>query len=257
VFYTIEDDDIAHITETADTKVRTLVKAIGGQSEVDRWLNNKESLVGSSFNPVAIENAFDAYEPFMAYKPTPAYKVLFVDPSGTGHPVGYFLGACDQKGTEFWELASGTLQLGETLEDLESDMGLTDEQIKQKLLKLARNHQINLFAAESNMNGKQLKQFFLLKGFTAINQNFGPDDNRKRDSRAAMITFARKIMDNNAMYLDGFDLKNELLIYNPDDHSTAKYKGDAADAMIHCMYRLMKLSNSPYLATNNVQFSFI
>ena len=257
-FYTIENDDIIHITETADAKVRTLVSAVGGKSEVERWLDNKSMIKGSSFNPIAIENAYNAYDAFISMSnPRPAYTVLSYDPSGSGHPSGYWLGCSNIDGSEYWEIESGTYQLGDTLADIKNRIGLTDNQIKQELVNMANKYKINYFVCESNSNGKQIKQFMAMQGFKAGNQNFGDDKNKKGYSRDAMIRMVRKPMDENAMYLKGEDLYKELIVYKPEEKTTAKYKGDCADAFIHGVMWLMVKTSSEYLDKRKFSMAWV
>jgi len=258
-FFTLTKDDVSHITEEADTKVRTIVRAVGGADSERRWLDNAEVRTGSSFNPVSIKAAYDQYDVFISFNKTEGvFRVLSFDPSGSGHPMGWFCGACNLDGTEFWELGSGELRLADDLTDIESAMGLTPEQIRLILLNHARNHRITLFISESNMNGKEMVIFFQQHGFQAINQNFAGPNSKTGVSRGRMIHIVREIMDNRALYLKGAELKSNLLIYNPDEHEkSAKFKGDVSDAFIHCIYRLAYLSRSKYLMLGRTEYSFI
>jgi len=248
VFFTIEDHDISHITQKADKKVRTLVKAVGGQDEVARWLDNKRVVAGTPFNPIAIENSYNTYDAYMNMNnPRAAYKVMFVDPSGTKHAAGHCAMACNYNGTEFWELDSGDTRLGETLRDIEDGIGLTDAQQKQIYHDILVEHNIDVFGSESNMNGKQLKQYFLMLGYEAYNLNFGDEKNKNSPSHNAIISMVRKPMDENRIHLKGEKLYPELIHYDPERESDEKRKGNVADAFCMAMFKLMLLSSSKYL----------
>ena len=256
-FFTLLKEDTTHITEESDNMVRALVEASTGKQEADRWLNNEYSGAGTSFHPVSITAAYDAYDTFINYQqPIPAFIVESYDPSGSGHPMGWFIGACDAKGEAFWELESGELRLGDNMKDIDSGERLTPGQIEAFLLNKGRHHHITHFISESNMNGKDMKMRFLQAGFQAENQNFSTDSKQKKGaSRGNMIHVSRKIMDDRAMYLcNRTELLPGLLIYDPDGHEkTAKFKGDCQDAMIQCFYKLARLSHSPYLRKSSAE----
>ena len=259
-FYTLMKSDTTHITEESDLMVRTLIEASTGTAEAKRWLDNEYNASGTSFNAISLAAAYSSYDAFINYEqPIPSYKVMSFDPSGSGHPMGWYIGACNATGTKFWELESGELALGDTLKDFESRGKLTPKQILTFLLSKAKEHGIHLFISESNMNGKQMKADFLLNGFKATNQNFTTDKNQKKGaSRGAMILITRDIMDDMALFLCGDTLQDTFSIYNPDAHEkSAKFKGDVADASIHCNYRLAKMSKSPYLHKRGTQLHFL
>lgn len=259
VFFTIEDEDIAHITTKADSKVRTLVKAVGGKNEVTRWLDNKAIAFGT-FDPMMVLNAFKSYDAFIKFdKPPAAFTVESLDPSGTGHPMGLTIWSCDAEGEHFWMEFAQELQLGEELKDWASGAKLTPEQVDQILLTKAKEHKITHFISESNMNGKMAKILFTQHGYIAQNQNFGDDKKQQKGaSRGGMCHVVRNIMDENALFFHDEDLKNEWSIYNPDEHeSVAKFKGDNADSSIHAIFKLATLSHSRFLNTAPISMNFV
>ena len=255
VFLTIEDDDIAHITTKADSKVRTLVKAVGGKDEVTRWLDNK-MIPFSTFDPISVMNAYQQYEIFMNMdKPTAMYTVESYDPSGTGHPSGLSIWSCNADGTRFWMNYGCEMQLGETRKDWDRGK-LTPEQRDSLMLTRAKEYHITHFISESNMNGKDMKILFSVKGYESYNQNFASAAATKGASRGKMCHVMRRIMDDQALYFGNEMLKNELSIYNPDKHEkVAKFKGDIADSSIHAVYFLAKLTNSPYLEQHELDLT--
>lgn len=257
-FFTLTKNDVHHITEAADSTVRTIVKAVGGQKEVDRWLDNVEVRTGTAFNPVSIRLAYERKLFFNSEAERyGAYRVLAFDPSGSGHPMGWFVGATNLDGTMFWELDSGEMQLADSMTDVDKKLGLTPEQVHLKLLNIAREYNITLFISEPNMNGQDMVLYMQQNGIQAIKQSFAGPNAKKGASRGRMIHICRHILDSNIIKLEGETLRAELMIYNPDQHEkVAKFKGDVADAFIHTIYRLALISNSRYLnkMQNNLTF---
>ena len=251
VFYTIEDGDICHITEKADKKVRTLVKAVGGKDEVTRWLDNQAIPFGT-FDAMSVINAFESYGAWMMSTPVPKYTVFSYDPSGADHNHGWDVWACNAEGTHFWQLAGGELRLGETLKDFKSGEKLTPQQLRVFMVDKAHKYLIKenpdtLFISESNMNGKEMKAEMVAYGYVAKNQNFASNTG-KGVSRDRMCYIVRGVMDDNAMYYFSEILRNELSIYDPNNHKGVdEYKGNEADSTIHAIYRLCRMSRSPYL----------
>ncbi len=250
-FFTLEKKDTTHITDEADHKVRTLVKAVGGKDEVSRWLDNK-AVTASTFDPRSVIDAYESYEAFTAFNtPTAAYTVLSYDPSGAKHPKGLSCWSCDIKGENFWMRSGEELRLGEELSDIATGEKLTPEQIKLIIIDRARKYAISMFISESNMDGKDMVMNMKLAGFMAKNQNFSSNSlttKGKGASRGAMCNIVRTIMDDRALYFNNELLKNEWMIYDPDEHEkVAKYKGDLADSAIHAIYKLARMSSSKYI----------
>lgn len=252
VFMVLEEGDLCHITEKADKKCRTLVKAIGGKNEVTRWLDNKAIPFGT-FDAISVLNAFESYVPWITTKPIPFYTVFSYDPSGSDHAHGWDVWAADRKGTNFWQLDGGEFQLGETLKEFKSGEKLTPQQLRvfmiskaKKYLTVGNNN--TMFISESNMNGKEMRAEMITYGYVAKNQNFASEKSKKGVSRDKMCYIVRGIMDDNAMFFFSEILRNELSIYDPNNHKGVdEFKGNEADSTIHAIYRLCKMSRSPYL----------
>lgn len=259
VFFTIEDEDILHITQKADAKVRKLVKAVGGKKEVDRWLNNKNTN-SSTFDPMSVINAYQNYNLFLStHNPVPAYTVASYDPSGTGHPMGYSIWSCDITGSYFWQRFGIEYELGERPEEWGKGEKLGPQQIKADMFLKAHNYKISHFISESNMDGKMRMIEFRAQGYESENQNFGNDKNKDgTPSRGAMCHIVRTIMDNQALFICSERLRNQWSVYNPDEHDkVAKFKGDEADSGIHAIYYLCTLTNSPYLVEQSFEMEWV
>jgi hypothetical protein len=259
VFLTIEDEDIVHVTEKADKKVRALTKAVSGKKAVDRWLNNK-TVNTSTFDPMSVIYAYDNYDLFLStHKPTPAYTVASYDPSGTGHPMGYSIWSCDITGSYFWQRFGIEYELGERPEEWGHGEKLGPLQIQTDMFEKAHHYHITHFISESNMDGKIRMIEFRSKGYEAENQNFGNDKNKDgTPSRGAMCHIVRRIMDNQALFICTERLRGQWSIYNPDEHEkVAKFKGDEADSGIHAIYYLCVLTDSAYLSQENYEMEWV
>jgi len=155
-FFTLEKKDTTHITDEADHKVRTLVKAVGGKDEVSRWLDNK-AVTASTFDPRSVIDAYESYEAFTSFNtPTAAYTVLSYDPSGAKHPKGLSCWSCDIKGENFWMRSGEELRLGEELSDIATGEKLTPEQI-QELKDEAASQEASRIKAEAAKRENEAK----------------------------------------------------------------------------------------------------
>lgn len=259
VFLTIEDGDITHITPKADKKVRTLVKAVGGKKEVDRWLNNKA--VGSStFDSMSVIYSYENYELFLAtHKPIPKFTVASLDPSGTGHPMGFSIWSCDATGSFFWQRFGIEYELGDRPEEWGKGEKLNHRQIQADMFERAHKFKITHFISESNMNGKEMMIEFRMRGFTSENQNFGNDKNENSTpSRGNMCHVVRRIMDSQALFINSIRLRDQWSIYNPDEHEKSnKYKGDEADSSIQGLFYLCTLTNSDFLSEEKYTMEWV
>lgn len=258
-FFTIEDGDITHITQKADRKVRTLVKAVGGKKEVDRWLNNKAVSL-STFDTMSVIYAFENYALFLSTHDIVAkYTVASYDPSGTGHPMGYSIWSCDATGTFFWQRFGIEYELGERPEEWGLGEKLNHHQIQADMLERAHEFHATHFISESNMDGKNKMIEFRMRGYTSENQNYGNDKNKdSTPSRGAMCHIVRTIMDNQALFINSQRLRDQWSIYSPEAHEkVAKFKGDEADSGIHAIYYLCTLTNSPYLSQESYEMEWI
>ena len=88
------------------------------------------------------------YELFLTtHQPKPHYTVAFLDPSGTGHPMGYSIWSCDITGTFFWQKFGIEYELGERPEEWGLGEKLNHRQIQADMLEKA--HQKGLSMVKS------------------------------------------------------------------------------------------------------------
>ena len=139
--------------------------------------------------------------------------------------------------------------------EIRSGEKLTGEQIRVYIKEKAYTYlnpmpkDKTYFISESNMNGKEMKLMIALEGYRSRNQNFTTDKDQKLGmSRGAMCLLTRTIMDDRSLFLNNITCRNEMLIYNPDEHEKVdKFKGNVADSAIQAIYRLCLMSGSQYL----------
>jgi hypothetical protein len=251
-FFTLEREDTSHILDQQDEVARTMMEAAMGSAWAKSQLDNIYNAEGDIFLPAAIEWAYTNYKPIMTLDNQVATKkVMAIDPSGTGHPFGWFIGACNSGGRFFWELASGEMQLGASMDDIESGEKWSQERIDAFLISKAKEHHVDLVLIESNMSGPAMRLKFLGNNLMCMHQNFGSKDSDY--NRENMIGLARHIMDSECLVLKGEALQDSLLKYDPDKENTQKRKGDSADAMIHCLWKLCELTVSNFMYDNENQ----
>ncbi len=171
--------------------------------------------------------------------------------------MGWFVGCCDARGTKFWEIESGELQLGRVNKDIEGGDAMSMSQIQAFVLMKCRKHQVQLFITESNSNGETMIDTVRQAEIPYLRQNFGSNKNstnkrKKGVSRAQMCGIVRQIMDDQCLFIKNPDLAIELAVYNPDTKKKGENeeKGDMADAFIHCVYRLAARTHSHFIRKN-------
>jgi hypothetical protein len=251
-FFTLEKSDITHIDDETDAFVRIMVKAAKGEEYAERWLDNIAPLSGRAFNPASIEMAYNTYDQFMLNPPLPAYVIASYDPSGTGHRKGFTIFACDAHGANFWELHSGSYQLGKSHDAIRKGIGMSAQHIRNDIALKCRTFGVQMFISESNMDGPEMVLFMQQQGFRAIHQNFSGEEGNRGASRGRMIAIMREIMDVNAIFMKGKELSADLFRYNPEKESSEKYKGDVADAAIHNIFRLCVESHSQFMYKSTI-----
>lgn len=253
-YFKLEMCDTVHITEEQDEITRALMGMAASSSMVKAQLDNVYDASGDVFYSASIEWAYHNYKSIMQLdKQMATMKIMCVDPSGAGHPFGWFIGACNSGGRFFWELESGEMQLASSLDDLESREKWSQERIDAFLIAKAKEYNVNLVIIESNMSGPAMLLKFLQNSLTCLHQNFGPK--ASESSRDNMIGIARHIMDSHCLILKGESLQDSLLRYDPDKETKYKRKGDSADAMIHCLFKLCEMTVSQFMygETTNIQ----
>lgn len=243
-FVTLTKADSPHLQDTNnDVLLECISNAIVGEDFTQRRLHNVSTADGDMFDPAALRDAFETYAMFMVQCPTIERCILAIDPSGTGHKWGWFLGAFNRG--VFWEMESGEIQMG--MPD-ESGQKWSPERMEAFFMKFVRAHGAEV-VIESNSGGGIMKTNLALKGARVTSQNFGSDNDV--NSRSAYIQRARRLLDERVIVLRNQTLHSQLLIYAPTVKSEDRFKGDLADAFLHFCWRAVYLSN------HNKKFEFI
>ncbi len=244
--FTLLKSDVTHISDEGDELATVLMEAYD-QDFADAQLKNIYNATGDVFDYQSLVDAWEGYPLMISTKPIARYKILSIDPSGAGHPFGWYIGAVDGKGENFWEIESGELQLGKSLDDLESGEKWSWDRIMVFFIQKCKKLNVDLVIMESNSGGNAMKLKFSQNNLHAMNQNFAPVG--KRGSRNAMIHMSRSLFDDRVINIKSEGLRDQLLIYDPEVHNKEKYKGDRPDAMLHCNWRLAQKTKSPYYRT--------
>jgi hypothetical protein len=203
------------------------MKASMGEAFADAQLRNVVDMTGDCFDPVALQTAFETYDVFKQTTDLtlPDRTWLSIDPSGTGHAWGWFIGGL--KNRTLFEIESGTLQMG-TGKDGHS---VSPQTLNEFLLSKAKQWAVHTVVCESNTGGPAVQIYLQQHGRNVVSQNFGADG--ATNSRFAFIHLARKLIDQQQIVLANRDLYRQLIIYNPSKGSADKLKGDLADAFLH------------------------
>lgn len=205
-------------------------------------LDGVMSYEGDIFDNQSIKDAFDIYDTLLAtefdnpdefWKETD-YNVLAIDPSGQGHPFGWFAGAVHK--SFFIEIDSGEMQMG--LDEFGQKM--TPNSINVKIYYYIKKYNIKYVVIESNTGGPTIYVYVRQKGFRRIEyQNFGRDG--AYNARSNYLQVCRACLDNRAVALKNRELHPQLTIYDPDarqkDDKKVSTKGDIADGFIHFIWK--------------------
>ena len=202
-----------------------------GEDYVKSQLLNQETASGDAFSAQSLIDALESYALFMTQKPAVAINIMTLDPSGTGHPFGWFIGGFDSITQNSWEIESGMIQLGNP--DADGD-NWTIQKIYAFVLSKCREYHVKYFITESNSGGQALALYLRQNGITAILQNFAGE--LTPTSRSNYIKLARYILEERQTFICNQDLINQLTIYNPNKDKE-KHKGDIADAWLHFQWK--------------------
>lgn len=200
------------------------------------------SYEGDIFDQQSIKDAFDIYETLIsqsfndpdAFWLETEYNILSIDPSGTGHPYGWFVGGVHQN--YFIEIDSGEMELG--FDD--TGQKWSSDRVNMFLYNIVKKYNVKYVVLENNTGGPTIYIFFRGKGFRKIEyQNFGKEGNS--NARSNFISVVRHALDNRAVALKNRSLHPQLTIYDPDQRDKTdrrvSQKGDLADAFIHFMFK--------------------
>lgn len=225
--------DVPHIIAEKDEFLFATATAISGEGEARAQLLNEYDTTGDIFDHNTLQNAFMAYEVFMAQRAAeiPVQStILSIDPSGEGHPIGWCI---FRFGNEcIWEIDSGEIQMGSLdgngqIWDINKIIGFFYRKCKQHFVKKA--------ITESNSNGPAIAVSLRAKGIVVEMKNFGPE--KSVTSHLNKIEVVKWFFDQNAIVIKSERLLAELRIYNPFIDKEL-HKGDVADSFIHCIYEL-------------------
>ncbi len=197
---------------------------------------------GDIFDQESIKDAYAIYETLLAttfsnpetFWLETEYNVLAIDPSGQGHPWGYFLGGV--RDNFFIEIKSGEMEMGYD----DTGQKWTPERLNLFIYKLIKQYNVKYVVLESNTGGPALEIYIRQKGYKNVEfQNFGAEG--KSNARSNYLQVARNALENRAVALKNRNLHPQLTIYDPDERDKTdrkvSQKGDLADAFIHFLWK--------------------
>ena len=237
-FFTLLKKHTTHITDEADELITDMVEIID-EGTANRMLRNEYDYSGDTFNFDSLEDAYKMYKLFMLQEPLPKNIVLGIDPSGTRHKWGWFLGAYND-GT-YWEIDSGEIQMG--MPDGKGDVW-SPQRLESFFVTLCLSIPGIDVVIESNTGGARLKTVLQMKGIKCRKQNFSGSETGK--SREDFIYVAERILSDRAMVLNNRKLFNQQVNYNPTKSLAEKFKGNVADAWLHFCWRVAYLAKSKH-----------
>ena len=236
----LENDGVSENYQIAQVFTEVLLDA--GMAKMR--LQGEMSYEGDIFDQQSIKDAYAIYETLLnttfenpdEFWLETEYNVLAIDPSGEGHPWGYFIGGVVNN--FFIEIASGELQLGSP-----QSMGggrWTPARLNEFVYKMMKQYNVKYVVIESNTGGPGLKIYLQGKGFTKVEyQNFGAEGNY--NARTNYLKVVNKILHGRALALKNRSIHPQLTVYDPDERKkTATHvsqKGDVADAFIHFCWK--------------------
>jgi len=234
---TLTKDDVPHINATTDEFLYDTATALSGESEAQAQLMNAYNADGDCFDPSTVNAAMENYQ-YLSPKIRPLKVVLAIDPSGMGHPMGWIImGICEEK--IIYEIDSGEMQVG-AYSDITRETW-TQDRINEFFVKKILEHQVDTAICESNMNGQTIMAFLRttrkVRNIRVEPSNFGAATNA--NAVGNFISLAREFFDSGRIYIKSEKLAGELRCYNPSISKGTKDKGDLADAMLHCIWKLV------------------
>jgi hypothetical protein len=230
----IRKEDCPHLNR-ADissnyTFARTISDALLGDGFGKMRLEGEMSGDGDCFNFAAIDDAFSLYDSYLQTigDKISALRYMAIDPSGTGHPFGVFIGAYDPQRDEHVEVEAFEMQMGDANVAIREKS--SPQRINEILLTKCQQNFVKKVCIESNSGGQAIAIFLRAHKIVVMNQNFGGKE--AHNSRANFVKLANYILDEHKIVLKYPKLKSELTIYNPSVNKE-EYKGDVADAFLH------------------------
>lgn len=238
VFISINNEDAPHVAAAGnDDMLMAMSDALVGTSFTKMRLKNEFDGTGDQFDTTHINDSYDIYETFCVgedltpetMKNKPDITILAIDPSNTGHPFGWYLGGIIHK--YLFEIASGMMQMGID----NQGQKWTPERINQFFLKICREYHVKYVVIENNTYGAALAIFLIQHGIRVEFQNFGGQG--KSNDRENFLSVVRTVFANHIIANKNYDLKPQLVIYDPVVRDKEDYKGDIADAFIHFVWK--------------------
>lgn len=226
-FVTLTYEHSPHIQLAGnDPLISKVLKATMGTEYMKSQLANEESFEGEAFNAVRVSEAIESYDDFMKSmgNNTPIDAVIGVDP-GFAHATGVF--CCGVYQGHIFEIESHQLYGKNTSED----------SIKAVVTDMAKSYGAKI-VCESNSGGLHWLRHWKNQGLYARAQNFA-SDSKPRDSRSYYMRQLKLLLEQHKFHFCNTDLRNQLLIYDPDKNKLDA-KGDLADAALHAIHRLLR-----------------
>jgi len=216
-----------------DELIGDVMEVCMGEDFVKQQLENADTGSGDAFNYVSIDDAYQMYDTYwqnigMKY---PAITHMAIDPSGTGHPFGVFIGGYDPLKDEHIEIESFEMQMGDPNTITREKQ--SPNRINEILLEKCQRYNIKKVCIESNSGGQAIAIFLRSHKIQVVLQNFGAKN--AFNSRANYVKLANYVLDGRKIVLKYQKLKSELTIYNPEIDK-GEHKGDAADAFLHYLW---------------------
>jgi hypothetical protein len=207
---------------------RTVSDALCGEGFGKMRLDGEMTSEGDTFDFASITDAFDQYESFMAINKQTGKRIAFLDPSGTGHPFGFFIFEYNPTTDELWEVFSKQWRMGTG--DGET---WSPDRIFEFIYMKCKEFSVKLFGTEGNSGGQFLALKLKQKGIPIIIKTW--EGTGTNNSQEMYVKLFRHFLDERKVYLQNPLLKTQLTIYTPKK-SNEQFKGDLADAAINALW---------------------
>ncbi len=236
--------DVNHINAEKDEFLWATMKALSGADVANEQMYNIADRTAEQIPIELIEKAMNDYEIFFAAGlDTPIRKkILSIDPSGFAHPIGWFLGGVNLDGSIF-EIKSGLMRLARSSEDKAAnrDKMLWDD-IKHFFRDIILTERPDTVVIENNSSGLVLIPYLnSIRNQADHTYNvqytmFGkPNTWNSHENHINLVNY---LFNDHKITFKNDILKAQLRTYNPFLGKDTLYKGDLADAFMHCVWKL-------------------
>ena len=242
-FISMYTKDAPHLMQSDNDELLSKVTdTLSGKAFTERRFQNIHSGSGDTFDVVALNDSFDIYETFlmtqgldinnpiqMAQKSD--YVILAIDPSGGGHPFGWYVGGVFNR--YLFEIKSGMFQMGTD----DHGQNWTPDRVNMFFYKMVKELNVACVVLESNTYGPALGIYLEQRGIKVEYQNFGAEG--KANDRENFISVTRAIYADHVIANRNIELKPQMVLYDPSEKEKNKKnrKGDLADAHIHFIWK--------------------